>query len=110
MKCRWCANLKNGATCVNGSCPYRGKVCVMVEHPEVCKYAEEKPKPELNAEELATALRLCAGSECEGCPGMYIAESGGNCDEYIKLKAADMLEKLAEDYVRFKNAAEATHD
>ena len=94
MKCRWCAERYNGK-CFNSMCPYRGDTCPMSEHPEVCKYAEEKPKPQLNTEELVTALRLCAGSECEGCPCVYIAESGGNCDDYIKRKAADMLEKLA---------------
>lgn len=93
MKCKWYADFEG--VCTNGECPYRGDVCPTSEHPEVCKYAEEKPKSELNAEELVTALGLCAGSECEGCPGMYIAESGGNCENYIKRKAADMLEKLA---------------
>ena len=97
MKCKWYAAFEG--VCTNGECPYRGDTCPTSEFPEVCKYAEEKPKTELNAEELLTALRLCAGSECEGCPGMYIAESGGNCDEYIKRKAADMLEKLAKDVV-----------
>ena len=96
MKCRWYAERYNGE-CLNGSCPYRGDTCPMNEHPEACKYAEEKPqpKPELNAEELVTALRLCAGTKCEGCPCVYIGESGGNCNDYVKRKAADMLEKLA---------------
>nr|DAR29897.1 MAG TPA: Protein of unknown function (DUF551) [Caudoviricetes sp.] len=94
MKCRWYAERYNGE-CFNGSCPYRGDTCPTSEHPEACKFAEEKPKPNLNAEELVTALRLCAGTECDGCPCVYIAESGGNCDDYIKRKAADMLEKLA---------------
>ena len=61
----------------------------------MCRHAEEKPNPELNAEELVTALRLCAGTECEGCPCAYIAESSGNCNDYVKRQAADMLEKLA---------------
>ena len=52
-----------------------------------------KPKPELNAEELVTALRLCAGATCEGCPCMCIEELVG-CNDYVKRKAADMLEKL----------------
>ena len=93
MKCKWYAEFEG--VCTNGECPYRGDTCPTSEFPEVCRYAEEKPKSELNAEELVTALGLCAGSECEGCPGMYIAESGGNCENYIKRKAADMLEKLA---------------
>lgn len=95
MKCKWYAEFEG--VCTNGECPYRGDTCPTSEHPEVCKYAEEKPKPELNADELVTALRLCAGTECEGCPCVYIAESGGNCDAYVKRKAADMLEKLAEE-------------
>ena len=93
MKCKW--YFERDYACANSKCPYGGDTCPTSEHPEVCKYAEEKPKPELNAEELVTALGLCAGSECEGCPGMYIAESGGNCENYIKRKAANMLEKLA---------------
>lgn len=93
MKCKWYADFEG--VCTNGECPYRGDTCPTSEHYEVCRYAEAKPKSELNAEELVTALGLCAGSECEGCPGMYIAESGGNCENYIKRKAADMLEKLA---------------
>ena len=93
MKCKWYADFEG--VCTNGECPYRGDTCPTSEHPEVCKYAEEKLKPELNTEELVTALRICAGAECEGCPCVYIAESGGNCDDYIKRKAADTLEKLA---------------
>lgn len=93
MKCKWYAEFEG--VCTNGECPYRGDTCPTSEHTEVCKYAEEAPKPELNTEELVTALRICAGSECEGCPCVYIAESGGNCDDYVKRKAADMLEKLA---------------
>lgn len=95
MKCRYFEGV-----CTNGVCPYRGNMCPTSEHPEVCKYAEEKPKPELNAEELVTALRLCAGTECDGCPCVYTAESGGNCDDYVKRKAADMLEKLAAEKAR----------
>lgn len=54
MKCKWYAEFEG--ICVNGDCPYRGDTCPTSEYPEVCKYAEEKkpkPKPELNAEELA---------------------------------------------------------
>lgn len=93
MKCRWYAAFEG--ICTNGECPYRGDVCPTSEHPEVCKHAEEAPKLELNAEELVTALRICAGAACEGCPCVYIMESGGKCDDYVKRKAADMLEKLA---------------
>lgn len=93
MKCRWYAVFEG--VCTNDSCPYRGGTCPTSEHPEVCRYAEVKQEPELNAEELVTALRICAWAACEGCPCMYIKESGGKCDDYIKRKAADMLEKLA---------------
>lgn len=93
MKCKWYAEFEG--VCTNGECLYCGDVCPTSEHPEVCKYAEEAPKLELNAEELVTALRICAGAACEGCPCVYIMESGGKCDDYVKRKAADMLEKLA---------------
>lgn len=93
MKCRWYANFEG--VCTNGECPYRGDTCPTNEHPEVCRYAEEKkPKPEMNAEELATALRICTSVECEGCPCDYV-ELDEPCDVYVKRRAADMLEKLA---------------
>lgn len=97
MKCKWYAEFEG--VCINGECPYRGDICPTSEHPEVCKYAEEAPKLELNAEELVTALRICAGAACEGCPCVYIMESGGKCDDYVKQQAADMLEKLSKDVV-----------
>lgn len=93
MECKWYAEFEG--TCTNGECPYRGDTCPTSEHPEVCKFADATQKPELNAKELVTALRICAGSACEGCPCVYIMESGGKCDDYVKRKAADMLEKLA---------------
>ncbi len=89
MKCKW--YFAFDYACANSKCPYGGDTCPTSEHPEVCKYAEEKPKPELNAEELVTALRLCAGTTCEGCP----CEELVGCNGYVKRKAADMLEKLA---------------
>lgn len=89
MKCKW--YFERDYACANSKCPYGGDTCPTSEHPEVCKYAEEKPKPELNAEELVTALRLCAGATCEGCP----CEELVGCNGYVKRKAADMLEKLA---------------
>lgn len=92
MKCKW--YFERDYACANSKCPYGGDTCPTSEHPEVCKYAEEKPKPEMNAEELVTALRLCAGATCEGCPCMCIEELVG-CNDYVKRKAADMLEKLA---------------
>lgn len=96
MKCRWYAERYNGK-CFNGSCSYRGDTCPTSEHPEVCKYAEEKQEPELNAEELVTALRNCASEEgeCKNCPYLHLFESGICCDDCLKQKAADMLEKLA---------------
>lgn len=92
MKCKW--YFERDYACANSKCPYGGDTCPTSEHPEVCKYAEEKPKPELNAEELVTALRLCAGATCEGCPCMCNEELVG-CNNYVKRKAADILEKLA---------------
>lgn len=95
MKCRWYAERYNGK-CFNGSCPYRGGTCPTSAHPEVCKYAEEKPTPELNAEELVTALRNCASDECENCPCWFrLSKSDIYCYNRLKKKAADMLEKLA---------------
>nr|DAL49819.1 MAG TPA_asm: Protein of unknown function (DUF551) [Caudoviricetes sp.] len=96
MKCRWYAERYNGK-CFNGSCPYRGDTCPTSEHPEACRYAEAKQEPELNAEELATALRNCASEEgeCKNCPYLHLFESGICCDDCLKQKAADMLEKLA---------------
>ena len=93
MKCKWYADFEG--VCTNGECPYRGDTCPTSEHQEVCRYAEEKPKPEMDAEELLTALRVCAGAACEGCPLIYDTKSSDNCENYIKRKAADMLEKLA---------------
>lgn len=98
MKCRWYAERYNGK-CFNGSCPYRGDTCPTSEYPEACRYAEAKQEPELNAEELATALRNCASEEgeCKNCPylHLHLFESGICCDDCLKRKAADMLEKLA---------------
>ena len=95
MKCKWYAALEG--VCTNGDCPYRGDTCPMSEYPEVCKYAEAKQEPELNAEELATALRICPNEECgcENCPYVHLSESGICCENYLRRKAADMLEKLA---------------
>lgn len=89
MKCKWYADFEG--VCTNGECPYCGGTCPTSEHPEVCKHAEIRP---LNAEELATALRICASLECEGCPCDYV-ELDEPCDYYVKRQAADMLEKLA---------------
>lgn len=89
MKCRWYAEFEG--VCTNGECPYRGDICPTSEHPEVCKHAEIRL---LNAEELATALRICASLECEGCPCDYV-ELDEPCDYYVKRQAADVLEKLA---------------
>lgn len=95
MKCRWYAERYNGECC-NGSCPYRGGTCPTIEHPEVCRYAEEKEDkpeiPQLSVEELAKRLlRLCGSASCTGCAlyGFY------DCGSIINPQAADMLEKLA---------------
>lgn len=95
MKCTWYADFEG--VCTSGECPYCGDTCPTSEHPEVCKYAEEKQEPELNAEELATALRICTNEECgcENCPYIHLSESGICCENRLKRKAADMLEKLA---------------
>ena len=97
MKCRWYTEFEG--VCNNGKCPYRDDTCPTSEYPEVCRYAEEKQEPELNAEELATALRICTNEECgcgcENCPYIHLSESGICCENCLKLQAADMLEKLA---------------
>lgn len=93
MKCKWYADFEG--VCTNGECPYRGDTCPTSEHPDVCKYADATQKPELNAEELVTALRICAGSACERCSCVHIMESNNNYDDYVKRKNADMLERLA---------------
>lgn len=90
MKCKWLAEFEG--VCTNGECPYRGDTCPTSEHPEVCKYAEEKHEiPQLSAEELAKSLRLCGSASCTGCAlyGFY------DCGSIINPQAADMLEKLA---------------
>lgn len=75
MKCKWYADFEG--VCTNGECPYRGDTCPTSEYPEVCKYAEEKPKPELNAAELVTALRADALAYIE----QLEAEREGKSDE-----------------------------
>lgn len=92
MKCKWYAEFEG--TCTNGECPYRGDVCPTSEYPEVCRYAEATQGTELNAEELVTALRFCAGEECKNCPYIHLSGSGICCDDCLKRQAADMLEKL----------------
>ena len=91
MKCGWYAEFEG--VCTNDECPYCGDVCPTSEHPGVCKCAEAVPQPKLSAEELDASLRVCASVGFEGCPCAYV-EHGGHCDEYVKLQAADMLEKL----------------
>lgn len=96
MKCKWYAAFEG--VCTNGECPYRGDACPASEHPEVCKYAEAKQEPELNAEELVTALRNCASDECKNCPCWFpLSKSDIYCYNRLKKKAANMLEKLAEE-------------
>lgn len=94
MKCKWYADFEG--VCINGECPYRGDICPTSGYPEVCKYAEAKQEPELNAEELVTALRNCASDECKNCPCWFpLSKSDIYCYNRLKKKAADMLEKLA---------------
>ena len=90
MKCKWYADFEG--VCTNGECPYRGEVCGMVEHPEVCKYYEKKAN-RLSVEELAEALRKCHVVGCCECPAQGIAPE--NCMKEMHNQAADMLEKLA---------------
>ena len=97
MKCKWYAAFEG--VCTNGECPYRGDTCPTSEYPEVCRYAEATRGTVLNAEELVTALRYCAGEECKNCPYIHLPEPGTCCDDYLKQKAADMLEKLLKDVV-----------
>ena len=89
MKCKWYADFEG--VCTNGECPYRGDVCPTSEHPEVCKYSENK----YEVSELVKILRCCSniGYVCEECPANL---DGEDCDgRLVKLQAADMLEKLA---------------
>ena len=93
MKCKWYAAFEG--VCTNGECQYRGDTCPTSEHPEVCRCAEAAQETELNVEELVTALRFCAGEECKNCLYIHLSGSGTCCDDYLKQKAADMLERLA---------------
>lgn len=102
MKCKWYAAF--AGVCTNGECPYCGDVCPTSEHPEVCKYAEEKPEiPQLSVEELVKSLRLCDSANCVGCTlyGFY------DCGSIINPQAADMLEKLAAEKDAKKAMSEA---
>lgn len=90
MKCKWYADFEG--VCTNGECPYRGDTCPTSEHPEVCKYAEEKPEiPQLSAEGLVKSLRLCNIISCRSCAFC----KSSNCRSILMSQAADMLEKLA---------------
>lgn len=89
MKCKWYAEFEG--VCTNGECPYRGDACPTSEHPEVCKYSENK----YEVSELVKILRCCSNISyvCEECPANL---DGEDCDGRLaKLQAADMLEKLA---------------
>lgn len=88
MKCKYAAF---EGVCTNGECPYRGDACPTSEHPEVCKYSENK----YEVSELVKILRCCSNISyvCEECPANL---DGEDCDGRLaKLQAADMLEKLA---------------
>lgn len=88
MKCRWYADFEG--VCTNGECPYRGDTCPTSEHPEVCKYSENK----YEVSELVKILRCGAGDEhkCADCA----ANLKNKCDsKEANRQAADMLEKLA---------------
>ena len=88
MKCKWYAKFEG--VCTNGECPYRGDTCPTSEHPEVCKYSENK----YEVSELVKILRCGAGDEhkCADCA----ANLKNKCDrKEANRQAADMLEKLA---------------
>lgn len=96
MKCKWYADFEG--TCINGECPYCGDACRTNEHPEVCRFAEEKADiRKLNAAELIQALRICASDNCDGCPfqgsGLW-RDSDYECISVAQRQAADMLEAL----------------
>lgn len=97
MKCRWNANFTGKGVCANGSCPYRGEVCRMSKHPEVCKYSDQ-----YEASELVEILRRCASHDymCDDCPASRNEDECNSKD--AKLQAADMLEKLAAENKRLK--------
>lgn len=61
--------------CTNGECPYRGDMCPTSEHPEVCKYSDNK----YEVSELVKILRCCSniGYVCEECPANL---DGEDCD------------------------------
>ena len=107
MKCKWYADFEG--VCTNGECPYRGDTCPTSEYPKVCRYVDVAQDLELNAEELATALRICTNEECgcENCPYVHLSESGICCENCLKRKAADMLEKLAAEKDAKKAMSEA---
>lgn len=90
MKCKWYAEFEG--VCTNGECPYRGDTCPTSEHPEVCKYSENK----YEVSELVKILRCSSGGDhnCGDCP----ANLEHKCDQKEACRqAADMLEKLAEE-------------
>lgn len=89
MKCKWYAEFEG--VCTNVDCLYRSDTCPTSEHPEVCKHSENK----YEVSELVKILRCCSniGYVCEECPANL---DGEDCDgRFVKLQAADMLEKLA---------------
>lgn len=90
MKCKWYADFEG--VCTNGECPYRGDTCPTSEYPEVCKYAEKQTEiPQLSAEDLVKALRLCDSASCRSCAFSKFS----NCRSILMSQAADMLKKLA---------------
>ena len=98
MKCKWYADFEG--TCTNGECPYCGDTCRTNEHPEVCRFAEEKVDArKLNADELIQTLRICASNNCDGCPfqacDLYLwGDREFECLPLVQEQAADMLEAL----------------
>lgn len=88
MECKWYAEFEG--TCTNDECPYCGDTCRVDEHPEACKFAENK----YEVSELVKILRCGAGDEhkCADCA----ANLENKCDrKEANRQAANMLEKLA---------------
>ena len=94
MQCEW---FNHKGICTHRGCSYFGELCGVSEHPDVCKYSKiQSVFPPLSADELVKALRVCANSDCAGCPYEKITDSvSESCNNIMYLKAADMLEQLA---------------
>ena len=93
MQCEWC---NHKGICTYRGCSYYNELCGVSGHPDVCRYSKiQSVFPELSADELVKALRACANSDCVGCPYKEIPDGRSEfCVDIVRLKAADMLEKM----------------